>query len=672
MHPPLAEELRFRQIHLDFHTSEKIAGIGSRFNKKQWQEMLQLGHVDSVTIFSKCHHGLSYHDTSIGTRHPHMEGELMAQQMEACREIDVRTPLYVSAGFDEMSAYAHPEWSIKRKDGTTWNPNGAGYKRLCFNTPYLDFLCAQIEEVVDNFDGGDGFFLDIVAPTPCYCQWCMVDMEARGIDPSDDDAVLGFAQIVDEKYLSRTTASCHKKNPALRVFHNAGHIAKGAHHVMQWNSHLELESLPTGGWGYDHFPLSAKYAATTGKDFLGMTGKFHTTWGEFGGFKRDNALRYECAAMLAFGSKCSVGDQLHPSGEMNPDTYRLIGAAYSEVEAKEAWCKGAKPVSEIALVSPEAMHADRPGSHRQSLQAEEGASRMLLEAHLPFDVVDLQHDLSPYRLVILPDEVTLEGKFAEKIKEYAANGGKLLLSGKSGMNADCTEFALDIGVKVVGRSEFDPDYIVPTELAPSLPVRGPFVIHGAAWDIQATGKDVLANRAVPYFNRAWNHFSSHQHTPDAHATDYPAVVADDNVAYFAHPIFTRYRLYGQPLYRDLVVDAINRLIGDTAVTVGLPTAGRASLMQQAKHDRYILHLLYATPVLRGASGNQSWGRDWSVEVIEDLVPLFNVACSVRVPESVKSAKLVPGDVELELTRTGDGVAFTVPELLCHQMVELGY
>ena len=30
------------------------------------------------------------------------------------------------------------------------------------------------------------------------------------------------------------------------------------------NTHLELESLPTGGWGYDHFPLSARYAQTLG------------------------------------------------------------------------------------------------------------------------------------------------------------------------------------------------------------------------------------------------------------------------------------------------------------------------------------------------------------------------------------------------------------------------
>lgn len=49
--------MRFRQVHLDFHTSEAIDRIGSRFEKEQFQQMLKLGHVDSITVFSKCHHG---------------------------------------------------------------------------------------------------------------------------------------------------------------------------------------------------------------------------------------------------------------------------------------------------------------------------------------------------------------------------------------------------------------------------------------------------------------------------------------------------------------------------------------------------------------------------------------------------------------------------------------
>ena len=83
------------------------------------------------------------------------------------------------------------------------------------------------------------------------------------------------------------------------IFHNSGHVPVGCQEILPYFSHLELESLPTGGWGYDHYPMSAAYSRNLGLDFLGMTGKFHRTWGEFGGFKHPNALRYEWAAMLA-------------------------------------------------------------------------------------------------------------------------------------------------------------------------------------------------------------------------------------------------------------------------------------------------------------------------------------------------------------------------------------
>ena len=45
--------MRRRQVHLDFHTSEKIEGIGSVFSKENFQQMLKKGHVDSITVFSK-------------------------------------------------------------------------------------------------------------------------------------------------------------------------------------------------------------------------------------------------------------------------------------------------------------------------------------------------------------------------------------------------------------------------------------------------------------------------------------------------------------------------------------------------------------------------------------------------------------------------------------------
>ena len=52
-------DMRFRQVHLDFHTSEQLEHIGEKFDKKQFQQALKTGHVDSVTVFSKCQHGWS-------------------------------------------------------------------------------------------------------------------------------------------------------------------------------------------------------------------------------------------------------------------------------------------------------------------------------------------------------------------------------------------------------------------------------------------------------------------------------------------------------------------------------------------------------------------------------------------------------------------------------------
>ena len=63
-----------RQIHLDFHTSELIPGVGSRFDKRQWQEALRLGHVNWINVFAKCHHGWSYYPTRVGNVHPTQSG----------------------------------------------------------------------------------------------------------------------------------------------------------------------------------------------------------------------------------------------------------------------------------------------------------------------------------------------------------------------------------------------------------------------------------------------------------------------------------------------------------------------------------------------------------------------------------------------------------------------
>lgn len=145
-----------------------------------------------------------------------------------------------------------------------------------------------------------------------------------------------------------------------------------------------------------------------------MTGKFHKSWADFGGFKNQPALEYECFMSLAYGAKCSIGDQLHPSGAINKATYELIGSVYNQVKEKEAWCDDVEAVSEIAVFTPEAIRDDGVRLY-PSIQ---GACKMLVESHYQFDIVDEERDFSKYEVLILPDIITFDSKLLSKVNEY--------------------------------------------------------------------------------------------------------------------------------------------------------------------------------------------------------------------------------------------------------------
>ncbi len=666
--PP--HSLRLRQVHLDFHNNGDIPGIGAKFDKRHFQETLQQARVDSITCFAKCHHGWSYYDTKVGVPHPHLQIDLLEKQIEACREIGIRVPIYLSAGIDEHMAAEHPDWVVKHKSGKTYDPfKEPWFRILRWNTPYLDYLCRQIEEVVTRWREADGIFLDIVWPSLDYSEQTLCEMQGKGLDPESDDDARTHAFALLEDYYRRATASARLHRADMPIFHNSGHIAVGSRRFLQFNSHLELESLPTGEYGYDHFPLTARYAATTGFEFLGMTGKFHTTWGEFGGFKRPAALKYECESMIALGAGCSVGDQLHPGGRLESETYRLIAHAYRSVEEKEPWCRAALPVASIGLVSAERNQGEPRGFKDVSL-ADQGAARMLQEAHLPYLLLDESASWDSFEIIILPDDVLLQGSLLARAKKFVAAGGKILASGTSLLNEAGDRFVLNAGIRCVGRSPFDPDYLIADEAAlPDLPIRAPIVIHGGAVLVKPTTAEVLAHRAVPYFNRTWRHFNSHQHFPEAAVDSHPGLTLSPSVAYFSHRIFTRYRLYGQPLYRDFVLAALRRLWGPLPLETSLPTSGRVNLTHQPAERRFLLHLLHAAPSLRGSPHGEV-AR--SVEVIEDIIPLHQVSCTLRLPRRIKRARLVPQGIPLPIRQKKGRVTFEVPTVEGHQMIELSY
>ncbi|MRN57286.1 alpha-amylase family protein [Paenibacillus monticola] len=657
--------MKFRQIHLDFHTSEAIEDVGSHFSKQQFQEMLKVGHVDSITVFAKCHHGWAYHPTTANAQHPHLSFDLLGAQIEAAHEIGVKTPVYLSAGLDEKLARKFPLWLIRDPhEQISWVSDfmRPGYHQFCMNTPYLDVLSAQVQEVVTHYNA-DGIFLDIVGVCECYCQYCVAEIRKRGSDPRNREDMKALWEETYFNYTQKINETVHAIKPGLPIFHNSSHVDRGRRDLARVNTHLELESLPTGGWGYDHFPLSARYAQTLGMDFLGMTGKFHTSWGEFGGYKHPNALRYEAALSLANGARCSIGDQLHPTGFMDPATYALIGEAYREVEAKEEWCQNTTAIADIALLSLEAAgHA--PGSKplEGDNHSDTGAVRILLEGHYLFDVVDTEADWDKYKVIILPDAILITGSLQTKLAAFLAKGGKLLATGRSGLSPDGTCFALDFGAERQGVSPFKPSYFKPAFELPSLHTSS-FVIYAEGQNISLKpGSKQLGSRENPYFNRDLFTFCSHQHTPSDLQDAGPGMTEGPDGIYLAWNMFEDYALKGSLPVKEIVVYALDRLLGQKSLLTNLPAQGITTLQVQSTDSRWINHLLYASPVRRGQN----------IEVIEDLPALTDIMITLSATDPVREVYLAPQRTPLPFQQENGTVSYTVPSWICHQMVVLQF
>ena len=59
--------------------------IGADFDPKTFVDTLKKSHVDSITIFAKCHHGWSYYPTRVGKPHPHLARRALALLRELAR-----------------------------------------------------------------------------------------------------------------------------------------------------------------------------------------------------------------------------------------------------------------------------------------------------------------------------------------------------------------------------------------------------------------------------------------------------------------------------------------------------------------------------------------------------------------------------------------------------------
>jgi len=183
----------------------------------------------------------------------------------------------------------------------------------------------------------------------------------------------------------------------------------------------------------------------------------------------------------------------------------------------------------------------------------------------------------------------------KRLADYIAQGGKILLSGKSGFNAEGKNEIPGVHLRRTGSVDLYPTYWrAKAAFSPGLS-RSDRVVYLPGENIETgRGVSVWVERVLPYFKRTDLTFSSHFQTPPrAKADSHPAVVAGKNFVYFADPIFREYRQSGNIAVRDGCVGALRRLIGPAPFGEGLPSTILSIPRRRGHH--LLLTLLHYIP-----------------------------------------------------------------------------
>jgi len=646
-------------LFYDFHTMPTCPDVGAAFDADAFTDRIAACGVDFVVFPARCNSGTAYYDTKVGMRHPSLTYDMFGQLAAACDARGIALSAYINVGLSHEEALLHRDWTIVTPEGYAYKPNreSSFFRRMCYNSAYGPHLLDMIREVVDGYPVS-GLFLDCMHREACVGVECIREMKERGIDWRDPRQLSEFGNFSKVRMAEKIAVAARSIKPDILLYFNGLTFEEQA----EIGNYYELECLPTGGWSYEILPVQARYMRNLGKKTcINMTGRFHRTWGDFGGIRSEASLEYDCLYALANGMRVTVGDHFHPRGDLNHAVHDLVEGIYGRLRKLEPWVDGATACTEVGVIVP------KPGFHRvdaaegaKALAATQGATRMLCELRTQFDVLTHTCSWEGYDVLVLPDHVSADAETVERLKAHLAAGGRVLASGWSGTSPETGDFALpEWGVSCAGDDTIDPAYFrahdsVRTGL-PDMPID--FYAPGVRL-APGAGTDVLADIVAPYYNRVFDGEHWYRYAPPDRPAGRPAVTQHGPVIHISHAVFSAYHKTAWWALRNLVGNLLGRLLPQPLVTAdSLPSFARISVMEQP--NRRMIHVLGYVPERRGTS----------VDMIEEPAKLGDVELQLRLDgKTVDRVYLAPNGDDLAWNTADGCVAVRVPNVEGYALV----
>lgn len=671
----------FRKVHVLYVSPQWAKHRGEGFDAVALADAYERAGVDCVQLYCKDHHGVVYYPCSLGLPYPRdIVGEL---QSELSRR-GIRFMAYVSICFDNYALGLHPEWRAVNSLGDPHKNGPFWYASVC--SPYREFVMQQIDELAGRYQA-DGFWLDIIPlarllpqelwmiashPVPDYSLFAQRryrEVEGRGLPhdptPSEEDEVFAFMTSEVDSFVAEMISTIKGHQPDAVVTYNAAGapgdpLDRGDLISIEGHAPFYARQSFIARWarGRDK-PMEALIAG-------GVSRKEHGGGWNSLDQKPVPVLRLEASLLVAQGGSPVFGQAPYADGSTDPvqlDGFRQVFAPIKDIEP---WLVDSTSVADVGVVlTPKPRTASRTWLKMQ--EGAEAVHQALIDEHILFDIIRLDHEIAGYRCVVVADQCALSDAEVERLRRYVESGGRLIVTGDSGLYDDNgarrseSPLAALCGVKRTGRLSSAYFYMRLKERLAGEVTAQPIVIDRSCQIIEHNGH-VLAEAIEPESMRTdattvlWGDAS-----PDD-ALTYPAIV-EQNVGsgkcvYVAFtPKCSGFRnIWVKLLTRKL----IRSQLADPLIETDAPAGLEFTLNRQ--RDRLVLHLVnhHAGDIDRLSLGSSPLAvRDVTVRLSRGAMGA----------SSVTRVRVVP-NTDLEFSVDETHISFVVPRVEIHGIVEI--
>jgi len=593
------------------------------------EEMASTG-ADIVALYATNQFGIAYYPSRIWPQHPGLKGrDYFGEVLARLREHGIKVIAYTNwldskhAGWNMIPMGAEDGPASREQPLASWaqpaEPDGriqalagGGWLCPCFNSPQRQQVVDIAREICERYHP-DMFHLDMLMNHHvCVCKYCRPTLEkiCGGAGITQEAVTTNWREYVDWRCES---ASSIISEVSAVVRENGVMTAHNAFTPLSVPAMLGLDET----WldAIDIYLSECFDAFLSPSSDLNATSvniRLHRALGKPSWILRTSTPLHfghwpiTKAQWLVYASACKANGAkaFGPCGiGAYPDTTsakRLLGnvkAGFDFYMADADLDEDATPDAKVALVFSWATRKYYgAGAHDNWLKEFMGWARLLIEEHIPYEIVAAERvtsakDLAGYQLLALPNTANLGDTFCAAVRDYVRGGGSITATAETSLYDEKGkrrgDFALSdlFGATCEGGSERNFAIERPAEPEPAC---------GVLQNIEPTGKVTARFRGV---DPAGSVGGGRDPLPQAEAEG--ALVVENSFGngraqYIAFDVGRYYDTYGDAHIGEWMAELIGGVLPVRQFVLKAPRTVEANVWRQEQFDRTIVHLANRT------------------------------------------------------------------------------